>query len=140
MDLKRMLIRYEEMKKDARERGIKVDSITLLVLADVIDDAGLEILDKLEDIDTRLFSIISQSWDEMKVEVTPSLARAIIEMDNIAFSEGLGPEEDCSEAWKELLASAEQLTGIESIYTHCLRHQNEIQAAETYQGPVCEDP
>jgi hypothetical protein len=44
------------MKKDAKERGIKVkdNDIALLVLADVMDDVGLAIQESLEDVDKTL--------------------------------------------------------------------------------------
>ena len=51
------------------------------------------------------------SGEYTPIKLTKSLAFAIIEMDNIAWSEGLGPETDKScDAWRELLAQAETVT------------------------------
>ena len=48
----------------------------------------------------------------MNFDLTFHLAHAIIEMDDIAYSEGQGPEnnEQCG-AWDELIRKAEKVTG-----------------------------
>lgn len=48
----------------------------------------------------------------MKIELTKSLAHAVIDMENVGYSEGLGPEERTSfEAWKLLVKTAEDFVG-----------------------------
>ncbi len=55
---------------------------------------------------------------KMKVELTVDLAKAIIEMDDIGFSEGLGPKSDVEyEAWRSLLEAAENVSGCEACST-----------------------
>jgi hypothetical protein len=50
--------------------------------------------------------------------MTGSMANAIIDMDNIGWSEGLGPETDArADAWDVLVNSAEEVTGKQS-YRH----------------------
>jgi hypothetical protein len=50
--MKDMLTRFTEMKQDAKERGFRVTDVVLsrLVLADVIEDRGIDIERKLGDI------------------------------------------------------------------------------------------
>lgn len=56
---KDMLSRFDAMKQDARERGIKVsrDQLAVLVLADVVEDAGIATERQLEEIDKSLVNI-----------------------------------------------------------------------------------
>ena len=51
-----MLSRFAAMKQDAKERGIKVDKnqIAILVLANVIEDQGIDLAEKLDNIDSTL--------------------------------------------------------------------------------------
>jgi len=48
-----MLKRYVAMKKDAKERGIKIsnDQLATLVLADIIEDTGIELSRKLANLE-----------------------------------------------------------------------------------------
>ena len=51
-----------------------------------------------------------------KIEVSPALAHAIIDMDDIGFSEGLGPRiNERAEAWYQLVAAAEKIAKRESV-------------------------
>lgn len=52
------------------------------------------------------------------MRLTESLARAIIEMDNIAWSEGLGPSECYEVEWDDLLSEAESVAGTLSDRTN----------------------
>lgn len=53
-----------------------------------------------------------------KVEISPTLAHAILDMDDHGYSEGLGPENNGGmEAWRELVSKAEQITGRKSLDT-----------------------
>jgi hypothetical protein len=45
------------------------------------------------------------------MRLSENLARAIIEMDNIAWSEGLGPSECYEVEWDDLLVEAESVAG-----------------------------
>lgn len=51
-----MLARFEAMRQDAMERCIKIsrDQIAILVLADVIEDQGIELSKILENLETTL--------------------------------------------------------------------------------------
>lgn len=54
----------------------------------------------------------------MKIELTEPLAHAIIDMDDISFSEGLGPKNKVSiGAWITLLRMAENLIGRKAVST-----------------------
>ena len=54
--MKDMLTRFEEMKKDAFERGIEMSpgQLCTLVLADVIENQGIAVAYQLEEIDKSL--------------------------------------------------------------------------------------
>ena len=44
-----------------------------------------------------------------KVEMSTALANAICDMEDVGFSEGLGPETpECTVAWNELVSAAER--------------------------------
>ncbi len=60
----------------------------------------------------------------MKIELTSDLAKAVIEMDNIGFSEGLGlREDDTYEAWYHLLQLAENEIGQKAFSTRWEEHK-----------------
>ncbi len=57
--MKDMLTRFEEMKQDAHKRGIEVSpgQLCILVFADIVEDQGIAIENKLEEIDKSLVAL-----------------------------------------------------------------------------------
>ena len=57
---KDMLTRFKEMKQDAHEReiGVSPGQLCVLVLADVIEDAGIDIGIGLDEIDKSLIALV----------------------------------------------------------------------------------
>ncbi len=62
----------------------------------------------------------------IQITMAKDLARAITQMDDIAFSEGQGPETDAEyDAWDKLLHEAEKIAGREADSTnHRLYHES----------------
>jgi len=58
---KDMLTRFQKMKQDAQERAIRIritdDQLSVLVLADVIEDIGIDMSRRLDEIDKSLVVI-----------------------------------------------------------------------------------
>lgn len=45
----------------------------------------------------------------MYIELTPGMAHAILDVEDIVFNEGLGPADDRKEAWDHLVETASTL-------------------------------
>jgi hypothetical protein len=56
---KDMLARFEEMRYDARDRHIRItgDQLCQLVIADVIEDASLALIEGIDEVDKSLVVI-----------------------------------------------------------------------------------
>lgn len=66
-------------------------------------------------------AIDQRDSDSYCVQITKPLGEAILDLDDIAFSKGLGPmDENASEAWDDLILKAEDETGRTADRRICL--------------------
>jgi hypothetical protein len=115
-------IRVGTMKYDNRHMKPTPEALAILVAGklqrDLLRRIAGEVCSSLDNIRN---AADPSYTDPSYIQITRPMAEAIVDMDNNAFSVGLGPDgEDASEAWDNLMLQAEDETGRQTDRRICL--------------------
>ncbi len=105
---KEIMEMYREMLAERKGVNITLEGLATLTAARILkgtmENCCLKICDSLEQLREKI-----NSFD---FTLTLQQAMAVIDMDDIGFDEGLGPEtKEACDGWGELLTQAEAITG-----------------------------
>ena len=123
---------FREMQTERHGAKVTIEGLAVLTAARLLKRA-------MEKCTIEICGSIEQTGTGPELSFNLSQARAILEMDIIAYSEGQGPEAQDHEGWDAMVELAEAMTGEKAIRVQSLeqkaRHQD---AAETRRSRMGE--
>lgn len=99
---------FREMQTERHGAKVTIEGLAVLTAARLLKRA-------MEKCTIEICGSIEQTGTGPELSFNLSQARAILEMDLIAYSEGQGPEAQDHDGWDEMVTLAEAMTGEKAI-------------------------